>query len=360
MKAWLFFMTAACLSTLAYADRTTPTSPDTVIASWPVVASAEVNAAKTDSRLHPNNPEAIVKLANLYIAQAAQPGQSRLYGLAQAALQPLIESGSENADVWLAWAEVQQYKHAFAISLAALDKVLQKEPDNINAQLIAARIYVIQDDMTKARSACIRMLGHADLLTVSTCSLEVASYRDNLPQSYEQLRLMVEREGLPTDARRSWIAQVMADMAIRMDKPALAAQWLDPQRDHATVNYWAQWADVELTLGHDDAVMRELEPVVNNAPDLDDALVLRLALAEKKIGGERWQNKLRERVALREDRADTQHASDLARYYLDIQPDAKKALYWAKINWQHVREYKDKDILDRATAFARADQKESS
>ena len=91
---------------------------------------------------------------------------------------------------------------------------------------------------------------------------------------------------------------------------------------------------------------------------MDDALLVRLALSEKHIGKEHgekdkhWQTQLAERVALREQRQDSLHASELAIYYLDIAPNAQKALYWAEINFSNTREYSDKKLLTRAQQFS--------
>jgi hypothetical protein len=77
-------------------------------------------------------------------------------------------------------------------------------------------------------------------------------------------------------------------------------------------------------------------------------------LAEKQINllenkrQTKWQQRMKQRVKLRELRQDKHHAADLARYYLDIDANGQKALYWAKINWQQAQEYKDLELLKRA------------
>ena len=111
----------------------------------------------------------------------------------------------------------------------------------------------------------------------------------------------------------------------------------------------AQWADVQLALHNNKNVLDHLSEIVNQAAEMDDALLLRLALAEKNMAqSTHWQTRLSERIALREQRQDSLHASELALYYLDISPNPQKSLYWAKINIQNTREYNDKKILARA------------
>lgn len=329
----------------------TPQSSDEVIAHWPTTANDNFQSLKTASRLQPENPIAVTKLANAYLAQAAQPGQSRFYGLAQAALKPLIDKNITDTNLWLAWAQVQQHQHNFVVAQDAIAKVLEQDPTNINANLLAARIYVIQDKATAARNTCLKLLGTADLLSVTACSLEANSYLhpNDLKNTYQQLADMVKREGMPTDERANWIIQLLADLALRNQEPATAEEWLALRLTNASVNYLAQWANVQLALNNPQAVLAHLAPIVKSAPEMDDALLLRLALAEKKIGLQsQWQAQLTERVNLREQRQDSLHASDLAIYYLDISPNAEKAIFWAKTNFANTREYNDKNLLARA------------
>ena len=355
------------LSLQAYAVPHTPQAADEIIAQWPALNAGTLQKVKTASRLQPNDPVTIVALANAYLAEAAQPGQSRLYGLAQAALKPLIEEASiknsltknvatknikDDKNLWLAWAQVQQHQHNFLVAQQALQKVLQQDPANISANLLAARIYVILENPLAARNSCLKLLGSADLFTVTACSLEANSYLNSneLDNSYQQLKQLISAQGLPNDERGIWLIQMLADMAIRNNDPAAAASWLSQRLENPSVNYWAQWADVQLTLNNASEVMTYLTRVVNSAPEMDDALLLRLALAEKKINSNShsWQNQLTERVTLREQRQDTLHANELAVYYLDINLNPVKALYFAKINFASAREYSDKKLLARA------------
>lgn len=330
----------------------TPQASDEVIAHWAAPTNDALQSIKTASRLKPNDPVIIVSLANAYLVQASQPGQSRFYGLAQAALKPLVENNTSDKNVWLAWAQVQQHQHNFVVAQAAIEKVLQQEPTNENANLLAARIYVIQEKPLVARNTCLKLLGSADLLTVTACSLEANSYLhpDDLNNTYQQLADLINHQGLPNDARANWIIQLLADLAMRNNDSEAAATWLAKRLDNASVNYLAQWADAQLALKNYQLVLSHITPIVTAAPEMDDALLLRLALAEKKSDtkNSQWQTQLAERVKLREQRQDSLHSSELALYYLEINPNPQKALYWAKTNIENTREYNDKKLLARA------------
>jgi hypothetical protein len=355
------------LSAPLYAAPYTPKSNDDIIAQWAAPSNATLQSLKTASRLQPNDPVTILALANSYLAQAAQPGQSRFYGLAQAALKPLIEKNisdknSASPQLWLVWAQVQQHQHNFVIAQAALEKVFAADPSNETANLLAARIFIIQEKPLAARNACLKLLGNADLLTITACSLEANSYLhpNDLNNSYQQLAELVKHQGLPDDERATWLIQLLADFTMRNNDPANAATWLQQRLTNASVNYLAQWADVQLALGNSQIVLTQLVPIVNAAPEMDDALLVRLALSEKNLDnenikeGKHWQTQLAERIALREQRQDSLHASELAIYYLDIAPNAQKALHWAEINFSKTREYSDKKLLARAHQFNQA------
>lgn len=358
LTASLTALLSAPLSAAPY----TPQSNDEIVAQWAAPANATLQSLKTASRLQPNDPATVVALTNTYLAQAAQPGQSRFYGLAQAALKPLIEQNIADKNLWLVWAQVQQHQHNFVVAQTALEKVFAADPSNETANLLAARIFIIQEKPLAARNTCLKLLGNADLLTITACSLEANSYLNpnDLNNSYQQLAKLVERQGLPDDERATWLIQLLADFAMRNNDPTTAATWLQQRLTNASVNYLTQWADVQLALNNSQAVITQLAPIVNAAPEMDDALLVRLALSEKNIEKEQgekekhWQTQLAERVALREQRQDSLHASELAIYYLDIAPNPAKALHWAEINFANTREHSDKKLLVRAQQLNQA------
>ncbi|MES2673008.1 MAG: hypothetical protein V4660_02155 [Pseudomonadota bacterium] len=357
-----FFAITATITLITNAAPYVPKTADEIVAQWPALNDTTLQKITSPLQDNQSNTQAgdttaIVAVANAYLAQAALPGQSRLYGLAQAVLKPAIEkSVKENKPIdknlWLVWAQVQQHQHNFVVAQQALEKVLQQDPTNINANLLAARIYVIQENPLAARNACLKLLGSADLFTVTACSLEANTYLNpgDLGSSYQQLKQLIHSQGLPRDERGTWLIQMLADMALRNKDPSAAASWLEQRLKNASVNYLSQWADVQLELNNAAQVIQHLTQVLNNAPEMDDALLLRLALAEKKINApERlWQSQLTERILLREQRQDNLHANEMTVYYLDINPNPVKALYWARINIVSAKEAHDKELLARA------------
>lgn len=342
-------------SRYTFAEAYVPAEPEQIIAQWNTTPSEALRALQMQQRLQPKDPERVLQLANEYLVQAVQPGQSRLYGVAEALLKPLIENDTDDFAVLLAWAQVQQHQHRFTLAQEILKKILPQQPDNNTANLLNARLYLIQGDATAAQAACMRLLGHTDLLTLSACTLEACSTlgEKELSESYAQLQQLVIAQGLPADERQVWILQILADMAVRLDQPQAALDFLNQIKLKKTLSVWVQWSDVNLALQNNQIVIDELTPLVSTSSQADDSLLVRLAIAEKKIASTtHWQAQARERIALREQRDDQAHAADLAIYYLDVAPDAQKALHWAERNWQQAREASDKQLLLRAQQVA--------
>ncbi|WP_041522900.1 hypothetical protein [Gilvimarinus agarilyticus] len=379
---------AVLLSTAApsMAAPYTPTSADEVLADWGEAVERVAAPLKSSDNNTDTTKLALTRAAE-QLAVAAKPGQSFRYQLAERSLAPLSNkslSAPSQQQYWLLRANVLQHGHRFNEALQELDTLFEQAPNHVAGRLMAARINLVMGQPQIAREHCLALLGQSDLVTAAGCSLEARSYIDSdqggsLNDSYRELSALIEREGLPSDTRGPWLAQVLAEMATRLDKPQQAVQWLDNFNPRVSTNYLAQWADAQLALGNSAEVLKSVAAVVESTSVVDDALLLRLAIAEKSLAltsdklaadtdsnypqpqslqgatsraASYWQDLMQARVALREERGDREHAAQMARYYLDIQPDADRALHWAKLNTLSSREYTDNKLLRRAEQLA--------
>lgn len=355
MKYQMAMTVFYCLIASAQAKPYIPASPDEVIAVWDMAASRQIHGLPTKNHLPPEDIAALTQLANQYLHQAAQPGFAYLYGVTEALLKPAIKNNVQDTALLVAWAQVQQHQHKFLLAQEILQKIFTREPNHIAANLLAARLQLIQGNPTAAQAYCLTLLGHADLLTLSACSLEARSYQGEkaLAESYAQLQQLLASQGLPDDERQLWVLQMLADMAVRLQLYTQAQDLLAKMSQPKSLSAWVQWADIQLALNNNPLVAEKITDVIKQTSQLDDALLIRLVMAEKKLTGEsQWQMQLQKRIALREQRDDQAHAADLAIYYLDVSRDAKKALYWAERNWQDAREPGDKKLLVRAQQLA--------
>jgi len=341
-------LTVFLISSLpSYAEPYTPQSADTVIAQWPAKNSLALAGSQQYSLA------SAVSLSENLLARASQPGQSYLYGFAETLLQRWIKKGrNDNPQLWVNWARVLQHKHDFTQAEQALESALRIQAGNVNAHFLRARIGVVQQDYAIAKRACDQIVKAGDLLGGNVCHLEVASHQGQLSQSYQSLSTLASN--LPEDQIRiDWVRATLADMAARQGLWVDSEKWLDASVDDNDLSSLIEWADVKLKLKKYQEVDSKLSAVVQSIPSSEDALFVRLALAEKGLGNSVvWKQRVTARMMLREQREDLFHASDLAIFYLDIEPMPKEALRWAEINWQQAKEYKDKELLERARQVA--------
>ncbi|MDN4502702.1 hypothetical protein QX776_09820 [Alteromonadaceae bacterium BrNp21-10] len=252
---------------------------------------------------------------------------------------------SPNMGYLYAW--VLQREHKFDQALTIISEVLSTQSNHVNARLLKANMLMVKGQFDQAKQQCLALIGHASIVTISTCSLDVQSQAGQLAQSYQGLLKITQRRQ-PNQATR----HVLAEMALRLGEPAKSLAHLTGiELTKAPVSLVVLWADAQLALGHYAIVTTTLGAMILESNNLEDALLLKLAQAEKldiNSHSNHWQTLIAQRVQLRELRQDTFHASDLAWYYLTIENNSNKARYWANINWQQAKLQSDEILLKRA------------
>ncbi|MBB1437464.1 tetratricopeptide repeat protein [Shewanella sp. SG41-4] len=318
----------------------TPKDNSQVIASWEAFNDADKQMSLDD--------------ISDFIEQGQYPGEADYrYGRAKAWLQAKMANASPNAQTFYLYARVLQHQHQFDRAIKALERAIELKPTAINSWLLKANIHLVQGDIVGARQACLALIGKADILLISTCALEVASQNGKLVESYQELARLYQLYQHNNEAEKRWIVQILADMAFKQGMAQEALSYLNQlDMDNAPVSLLALWSDIELALNQHQRVYDTLSSIVSHHAVQDDALLLRLAIAEKFLGNTvKWQWTFAQRVKLREQRQDSLHAFDLAKYYLNVDIQPKKALYWAKINWQVARQDNDRILLEQAKAL---------
>ena len=338
----LFILAFLFIASPAFSESYIPKSEQDIVAQWTVPKPAE-------------QPK--VFIAQL-IKDASKPGlASRYYGRASALLKPLLVANPNDAELQFYSATVLQHYHQFQQAQQLLTQLLQQQPSHISAWLMKANIHMVQGDLAAARKACVQALGQGGLFVSTVCVLEVNAEQGQVEQSYQQLKHVVSVAGDIPREENIWLKQILADLAQREQLTQQAIEHLTGYPlTEMPVSYLALWADIQLSEQQNNTVLNKLGPIVLSSDSFDDALLLRLALAEQNISlsgnsiSTIWKNRLTQRIDIRLKRNDTAHAADIARYYLDIAPDQSKALHWAEINWQQAKLYSDKRILERAKA----------
>ncbi len=318
-----------------------------LILTYQVNAHGKHDDIKFDSALN-TGVDALVEEVNKDLMRAKQPGFSYLYDSAHDSLEGKVSLENGDAKALLTWARVLQHEHRFDVAKKYLNKSVLLDNKNINAFLLLARVHLATREYQLAKRACLNLVGLSDVVTSSICLLEAASYDGALDSSYKQLQRIVAQQAL-SDVQSQWAALVLADMAYRLFLAAESEMWLDKHFTKDDTHYLIEWADIKIELGKAQLVLDVLAPIVKKLKHTEDGLLLRLALAEKRFGQEKyWQLTADKRFAHLEDRQDVHHAGDMARYYLYVSANTERALYWAELNWQQVQEPKDRVLLERA------------
>jgi hypothetical protein len=302
-----------------------------------------------------------------YVIEGKNDAQHHLHQQAaimwQAAAPQLTTlAKSEQAQWWLAQADLLQFEHRFDAALLALDKVLALSALQQSAYLMQARIALTRHNLPLATQACQALAAYAQFDVVATCLLEVKGRAGELTSSYIALQRLQARytdshiraNTGTSSALALWRYQILAEQAQLLKRYDEALIWLD-YANYATnpVVMQRQILDVLLVTERADDIIRLAGtcPIVDALPA--DSMLVRIAHAEAKLGMQHcWRNVAAQRMHLRELRADVLHTSDLAYYFIYLQPNATKALHWARQNIAVAQEPFDQQLLAAAKEIA--------
>lgn len=325
------------LTTLAAksAKATSALTADTVIATWPVTS---------DTPLTPE--QANIELYQSTLVNAA-PG---LRKHVQRYVNNAMSQGQASVSIRLLHARLLQHQHQFKLAQQELEQLTQDDPRNGSAWLLLASVYQNAGLFDQAQQACKALFGLTDTTIGFTCMLDALFQASPNEEVYNKLASIFRLQGNDNIRQTLWIRETLAAMALQLDAPNVAANWLMPvDLEQAPISLVVIWADAQLKLDNADRVLSRLSALSEDPNQVNDAILLRLAIAEQRLGSNTlWQQHMRDRVALREWRNDSAHAAQLARYYLVVSPDYRKALHFAQLNWQHARAAADRALLDNA------------
>jgi hypothetical protein len=149
---------------------------------------------------------------------------------------------------------------------------------------------------------------------------------------------------------RAWAESLLGDLAERLGDARAAEEHfgralaVDP-RDAWTLG---AWADLLIEAGRYGQVIARLGDRTD-----DDALLLRLVIAEKRAGVPGGHAELlRARYEASHMRGDVVHRREQARFALEVDGDARAALDLARANWEVQKEIADARVLLAASRAA--------
>ncbi len=311
----------------------------------------DLKALQAAAASAPGDLTRALPLATAYIRASRVEGDPRFLGYAQAALAPWWKDPEAPTRVLVLRATILQSSHQFAAAQADLDRVLQREPRNVQAILTRATILTVQGNFAAARPDCQRLDGLAPPIYRVICLAAIDSVTGKAGTAYDALQGALQSAPRVDDAGRVWAETLLAEIAHRRRDPAAEGHFRAAlgvgDKDAYLLGAYADWL---LEQDRPADVLALLQGESRN-----DTLLLRLALAQRALArpeAAKSIETLRARFDASHARGDTVHARENARFELALRNDARSALPYALDSWKVQREPADLRILAEAAAAA--------
>ncbi len=335
----------------------TPTDPDRVLEKLPLVAAdtkiRELQELRRQLSGWPDDLELALRVARRNLELGRAEADPRYYGYAQAALTPWWNQNPPPPEVLLLRAVLRQNRHDFDGALADLRQALAANPRHAQAWLTRAVIEQVQGEPAAALRSCLTLRRLTSPLLFNACLNGALGRNGQVEFAYASLRRALEN-ALEVDVEeRLWATTVLAEIAEqRGDARAAETHFRDALAlGRRNVYLLGAYADFLLDQNHP-AEARALLQDEQRA----DNLLLRLALAERRLDDPAWQRHadiLEARFAAARERGDETHIATEARLKLDLCQQPVEALQLAQRNWaQRQREPQDARLLLEAALAA--------
>ncbi|WP_162241815.1 hypothetical protein [Pseudorhodoferax sp. Leaf267] len=300
-------------------------------------------------------PADAAQAARAAIEVARQTGDARYWGRAQAALAPWWDRADAPVDLAVLQSTVQQGRHAFGPARAVLQGALARTPDHAQGWLNLAALERVEGNYAQALQACEAVGRAGQAFYAQACRLETVSMQGQHVEARTGLQaLLATLSSRAAAGQRSWIASLLAEAEERAGRngDARAAYTLSLAAEPDLYTAIA-FSDLLLRTGDAAGARRLLAPLPRT-----DAVVLREALALRRLGDVQWQalrDDLHAREAALERRGDDLDLHDRERALLALWLDdtPAKALTLAQRNLDLQREPLDWWIALQAAAAAR-------
>jgi tetratricopeptide (TPR) repeat protein len=290
-------------------------------------------------------------VASAYVALGRSEGDPRYDGYAQAALAPWWDLAEPPVPVLILRATLEQRRHDFDAALADLERVLTRRPRHPQALLTKATILEVQGKPTEALEICAELAGGVEVLVEAAC---VASAQGLAGRARDAYRLLQEGRRRSPGAEpllEIWAQTILGELAQQLGYVAAAEKHF---RDALSLS-----RDPYLLGAYADFLLDRDRPgeVLDLLADESriDSLLLRLALAERRLGASTFGEHLallQDRFDAARRRGDSVHLREEARFTLHLLDRPGEALELARRNWATQREPADARILLEAALAA--------
>jgi tetratricopeptide (TPR) repeat protein len=358
---FLFALLGLAAGQALAAEPYIPGEPGVVLLSRPAGAAKALRVARAELAVT-DVPGAVTAVQAL-IEQGRRSGDPRYFGQAQARLGNHWYAQAPPIPLRLLRATLLQQRHDFDAALLDLQAVLAAEPQNAQAHLIRANIYMVRGLPQQARPDCAALISQASLLVAASCIAAVGSLSGQAESGMQALELALTRSEQAPENLRVWAHTQAAEIAERLGDVSRA------EKHYATAVTLAERAgnrDVYLQAAQADFLLgqQRAAEVVSQLQGLSDSdpLLLRLALAEAQLGragdvpaaasSAQHLQELLQRYTLARLRGDTPHLREQGMAALHLQHDSALALTLAEQSWAVQREPADAMLLLQAALAA--------
>ncbi len=357
-----FFALAACLASMqSQAAPYTPTNDADVIERLPGRASdpatRRVDSLRKQLAARPDDASLRVDIARRYFDMAMAQGDPRYVGYATGALAPLANAVPTEPSLGAAYFQVrgmvEQFTHQFDPALASLAKASALNPTSPEPLLWRSAIYMVQARYPEAAAECAKVRPLADPLVGIGCSAYVdGSHAGGLEAAFNVLSSAVKQYPASAPELLLWQYTRLAEMALRLERFDVAESYYKSALKLGITDQFLLGSYADFLL----ARKRPAEVLTLLADwERSDILLLRLAIAAMATRDTRAANfagQLRARFEEAAKRGDRLHEQEAARFELDVERNAKKALALASTNYATQKEPRDAEILMRAALSA--------
>jgi hypothetical protein len=338
----------------AGAEPFVPARDGEVLETLPLPLGASAGALRRlrlELAARPRDLSVATRVARRYLELARAEGDPRFQGWAEGALAPWWAQQDPPGEVLLLRAAIRQSRHAFDDALADFAKLVARDPRNAQAWLGAALVHQARGDPHAGSRACAPLLRTAPELVAATCLAGAAGLTGRAPHAAGALRAALDAAPDAAPAERAFALATLAELEARQGRGDAAERAFRDALDSTprAPGVLARYADLLLDHGRAEAVVALLpgEP-------RDDGLLLRLAIAELRLGlasAGSHRRLLRARFEAARRRGEALHLGEEARFRLELESEVREALRLARENFSVQREPRDaRSLLEAALA----------
>lgn len=296
-----------------------------------------------------NLPAALAQ-AHLLIEEGRRRADIRPFAYADRLLAPYANQESKNTELALLLADIHQYRHDFDGAVAILDGLIVRDPRNSNARLMRAQIRIVQGKGRDAVRDCMTLVAREAAWIWGACAAQALAISGRLPEAQRILEASVHGDTLRGPGG-SWVAGVVAELALQSDDRATAETWLQRAIDSDPYDHVAA---VELIdLWNDSGRAARSIDFMRDRP-ASDAFLIRKAVALRALGDPTLKAVIAEmtrRFTEADELGDRTHLRERAAFELQF-GEPRAALAHAQENYRAQRELVDLRVLLQSAVAA--------